>query len=239
MTTAENLFEKYVEMRLNGSDIELAQNKLRADVVKRLNREQRNQLAKDCTRWERDQTQIQLTPEQEEAVKRAALTNITIKIRFCSSCDSPNSDGFTLCQVCNEPLAVEVDEAQETTDLKQPNGGSLYEQHSQVIFKLATTNEQLRLQPQISPIGLKIGRSSSNISTDVDLNPFDGGNYGVSRNHAILRYDKDNSRLVIIDVGSTNGTFLNGVKLPENMESTLSDGDELKLGKMCFHVKIK
>ncbi len=239
MDTSETLFEKYVEMRLNGSDIELAQNRLRADVIQRLNREQRNQLAKNCYRWERDRTQTQLTPEQEEAVKRATLTNITIKIRFCSSCESPNADGFTLCQVCNEPLGVEVDQGYETTDIKRANGNALYEQHSQVIFKIVTTNEQLRLQPQISPLGLKIGRSSGDFTVDVDLNPFNGGNYGVSRSHATLRVDKENQRLLITDEGSTNGTFINGVKLPRNMESTLSNGDELKLGKMCFHIKIK
>ncbi len=238
MTATETLFEKYIELRQNGDDIKSVQQKLRADVLQALNREQRNRLAKDCLRWERDRTMVQLTPEQEAKVKQATLTT-TIKIRFCSACDSPNADGFTLCQVCNEPLAVEVDQSQETTAVATMDSGSHYDNHSQVVLKIAHTKEQLRLQPQISPTGLKIGRSSTNFSADVDLDPFEGGRYGVSRSHAIIRFDKDNNRLIIVDTGSTNGTFLNGVKLPKHMESTLSNGDELKLGKMCFRVKIK
>ena len=238
MIVPETLFEKYVEMRQSGNDIESVQQKLRAEVIQGLNRDQRNRLAKDCLRWERDRTIVQLTPEQEKAVQQATLTT-TVKIRFCSACDSPNADGFTLCQVCNEPLAVEIDETQETTAVALMGSHTYYDSQSQVVLKIAHTKEQLRLQPQISPTGLKIGRSSTNFSADVDLDPFEGGSYGVSRGHAIIRFDKDNQRLIIVDTGSTNGTFLNGVKLPKHMESTLSNGDELKLGKMCFRVKIK
>lgn len=239
MTAFQTIFDKYVEMRLNGIEQKTVFDALRDDVITQLNREDRSRLSGDCEKWERNRTQVNLSEAQREALKRAALTNITMKIIFCPSCDSPNADGFTRCQVCDEPLAVEVVQSHTTTGNLGSKQGALYNKDSHLILKIETSIEQLQLQPQISPIGLKIGRSSGNFSADVDLDPFMGGEYGVSRSHAVIRFDKDNQRLIIIDVGSTNGTFVNGVKLPRDMESTLSDGDELKLGKMCFRVKIR
>lgn len=239
MSALDTIFDKYITLRLNGQDLQVVYDDLRDEVLKKLNREERSRLSGLCEKWERDRTQNSLTPEQHEALKRARLTNITIKITFCPVCDTPNAEGFTRCQVCNEPLAVEVTQSNGTTGVASENRGSLYERHSQVVLKIATSNEKLSLQPQISPNGLTIGRSSRNFSADVDLDPFEGGAYGVSRSHAIIRFDKENNRLVITDAGSTNGTFVNGVKLPKGMESTISDGDEIKLGRMCFRVKIR
>ncbi|GAB5494272.1 MAG: hypothetical protein Phog2KO_44870 [Phototrophicaceae bacterium] len=239
MSALQTIFDKYVELRLNGQELESVYADLQSEVLAKLNKEERSQLSGDCESWERNRTQVNLSEAQREALKRTALTNITMKIVFCQNCDSPNADGFIRCQVCNEPLAVEVAQARTTTGITGQGRGSLYERDSQLILKIASSNEQLKIQPQISPTGLKIGRSSGNFSADVDLNPFEGGSYGVSRSHATIRFDRDNHRLIIIDAGSTNGTFVNGIKLPPNMESTISDGDELKLGKMCFRVKIK
>ena len=57
-------------------------------------------------KWEKDRTQPDLSYIQKEALKRAQLTNITLKITFCPACDTPNAEGFTRCQVCDAPLAV-------------------------------------------------------------------------------------------------------------------------------------
>ena len=43
----------------------------------------------------------------------------------------------------------------------------------------------------------------------------------------------------VTDLGSTNGTFINGVRISENVRSELKDGDYLSLGAeiLEFHVK--
>ncbi len=52
---------------------------------------------------------------------------------------------------------------------------------------------------------------------------------GVSRNHARIEH-AEGDRLVISDLNSTNGTFLNGVKVREEL---LQDGDILHLGPVA------
>ncbi|MFN8379336.1 MAG: FHA domain-containing protein [Anaerolineae bacterium] len=69
---------------------------------------------------------------------------------------------------------------------------------------------------------------------DVDLTSYAAYRMGVSRRHAILKL-KD-SRLQLVDLGSSNGTMLNGVKLPPHQPRTLHDGDTIMLGKMNLRV---
>ena len=52
----------------------------------------------------------------------------------------------------------------------------------------------------------------------------------VSREHARLR--RDSWRVILEDVGSTNGTFLNGERLLAPSE--LRDGDQIKVGDVVF-----
>ncbi|MBN1477453.1 SpoIIE family protein phosphatase [Candidatus Sumerlaeota bacterium] len=48
----------------------------------------------------------------------------------------------------------------------------------------------------------------------------------VSRHHAVLSFDQDAA--ILEDIGSTNGTFLNGA--PVEMEIVLQSGDEIRMG---------
>ncbi|MEM7113197.1 MAG: FHA domain-containing protein [Chloroflexota bacterium] len=52
----------------------------------------------------------------------------------------------------------------------------------------------------------------------------------VSREHAQVR--RDGWRLILEDLGSTNGTFLNGQRLAESAQ--LRDGDQIKIGDVAF-----
>lgn len=73
-----------------------------------------------------------------------------------------------------------------------------------------------------------VGRSSQ-----ADVNIDDDG---VSRNH--LRISRDGDALVAEELGSRNGTFVNGTRLEQRLE--LADGDKIQLGrgtilKFTFH----
>jgi pSer/pThr/pTyr-binding forkhead associated (FHA) protein len=72
---------------------------------------------------------------------------------------------------------------------------------------------------------------------DVDLTPFAGYRMGVSRKHAVIRQnDETNERLDLWDMGSSNGTFLNGTRLNANRPYRLRDGDEIRFGQMIMRV---
>jgi pSer/pThr/pTyr-binding forkhead associated (FHA) protein len=70
---------------------------------------------------------------------------------------------------------------------------------------------------------------------DVDLAPFAGYRMGVSRRHAAIRISDDQT-LGVWDLGSSNGTFLNGQRLNAHRPYNLRDGDELRLGQMIIRV---
>ncbi len=59
----------------------------------------------------------------------------------------------------------------------------------------------------------------------------------VSRKHCIL-VQKD-GRLLIQDLKSRNGTFLNEKRLPSDRASIASSGDQLRIGKLLFEVLIE
>jgi len=59
---------------------------------------------------------------------------------------------------------------------------------------------------------------------------------GVSRRHAMLR--PTDGKLYLVDLGSTNGTWLNGTQLGANVPYSLSTGDYLKFGRLEFNLTI-
>ncbi len=78
---------------------------------------------------------------------------------------------------------------------------------------------------------LDVGRG---IFPQVDLTPDGGLEGGVSRRHARIFFQ--DSRFYIEDLGSTNGTYLNGVRLDPYSPRPLGDGDELRLGQIAIRV---
>ena len=59
---------------------------------------------------------------------------------------------------------------------------------------------------------------------------------GLSK-HAIIRQnDESNERLDLWDLGSSNGTFLNGARLNANRPYGLRDGDEIRFGQMIMRI---
>jgi molybdenum cofactor synthesis domain-containing protein len=83
---------------------------------------------------------------------------------------------------------------------------------------------------------MSIGRldPASGSFPDLDLTDYGGLEGGVSRRHA--KIIRRGSEVFIEDLGSFNGTFLNGKKLPPYRFEALKSGDELKLSKLVLRV---
>jgi len=73
-------------------------------------------------------------------------------------------------------------------------------------------------------------QGSQAILPDVDLNPFGANQLGVSRIHASLQ--QAGGRITITDLGSTNGTYVNGRRILSNRPYPLRTGDRLQLGEL-------
>ncbi|MCS6859221.1 MAG: FHA domain-containing protein [Abditibacteriales bacterium] len=77
---------------------------------------------------------------------------------------------------------------------------------------------------------VRIGRADAeqNYRPDIDL----GSDDAVSRRHAEIR--RRGSQFFLVDLGSTNGTQLNGEPIAPHVEVPLSNGSEIRLGAMTL-----
>jgi pSer/pThr/pTyr-binding forkhead associated (FHA) protein len=81
-----------------------------------------------------------------------------------------------------------------------------------------------------------VGRedANSNIFPEVDLTPYGALEKGVSRRHVRITCHAD--ELTVEDVGSVNGTFLNGHRLNPYQKASLNSGDVLQLGTLALQI---
>lgn len=84
-----------------------------------------------------------------------------------------------------------------------------------------------------------IGRISGNqpILPDIDLTPYQAYEGGVSRLHATIKLGSN--QVTITDLGSANGTQVNGVKVTAHQPVQLSDGDRISLGKFKIQIILR
>jgi len=83
-----------------------------------------------------------------------------------------------------------------------------------------------------------IGRvdPASTIFPELDLTNDGAIEYGISRRHA--RILQQGNTVVVEDLGSINGTFINGERLAPYLPEVLQDGDTLLLGQLKINVSI-
>lgn len=103
-----------------------------------------------------------------------------------------------------------------------------------VVFQIMPSGQCL-VSDLSSPAILGRGPTLENEEV-TDLSPFSARTHGVSRQHCHLT--RQGNRLIVTDLGSTNGTFVNNIRLIPNHVYTLSDNDMLVLGTLhilvCF-----
>ncbi len=161
----------------------------------------------------------------------------------CPNCNHRNRPGVVFCENCGASLIG--NSPMSTRNL--PNGNAVATAIENAIAEIGNDlfAEGMLLRVEIDggtePILLKpkqemiLGRRdpATGAMPDVDLTPFAGYRMGVSRRHAAIRPAEGN-RLDVWDLGSSNGTFLNGTRLGAHRPYKLRDGDEIRLGQMMM-----
>ncbi len=84
-----------------------------------------------------------------------------------------------------------------------------------------------------SILGIKTPTSPD---VDIDLQAWDGYRLGVSRKHLCLRPTAH--KLYVFDLGSTNGTYVNGLPLGGSQAHGLGNGDVLTIGQLHITVSL-
>jgi len=123
-----------------------------------------------------------------------------------------NPSGVKFCSTCGEPL-VKPEEESPIRFVEKTTG--------QFIF-VPLKNEDT--------FSLVVGRKSQDFSPDLDLSVFPQSST-VSRRHALFTVDWSSKSFTIQDLGSTNGTYLNGVKLEPGKEYKVFPGDTIGFSK--------
>ena len=135
----------------------------------------------------------------------------------CPRCGHPNSESSNYCSSCGfdvrRSLEEETSEMQavdiERLDADEPVTGATF-----VVKRGQKAGARYRLNDVLTTIG-------RHPESDIFLD-----DVTVSRRHAEVR--RDDNGVVVVDVGSLNGTYLNR----ERIESTaLRSGDEVQVGK--------
>ena len=167
-------------------------------------------------------------------------------MQVCSNCQSKQFDGTIFCAECGASLApatrreTTVSLAQHRyTDDPAPEPSNLPEQaqaEGGPTIMLQIMNSGRRINLEIAD-DLLIGRKDNarGIFPDVDLGLDGGYDAGVSRRHAILAHKQH--VFTIEDLGSSNGTFVNGRRLEPQIPAPIEHGDELKCGTLLIRVE--
>ncbi len=164
----------------------------------------------------------------------------------CSNCKHANMSGAMFCSECGAQLidvdtlitqnitTAQVKEALTTSSIPpQPPPVAL---NTWVTLHLLDTGQVLPLGDRIE---FTIGRISDGqpIMPDIDLSPYQAYASGVSRLHAVIKREGD--RVLLMDLGSSNGTYVNGKRLNPNVEQIIYNGDVVALGKLKIQILLK
>lgn len=181
-------------------------------------------------------------------------------MQICPTCGHRNRFGVLLCENCGTNLSTGQQTAAGTRDLRDPGSSSNDTEEDPAAARLDATEEKairtagssrfetamtLRIEVEggATPIIFKpkthdmiLGRRdpTTGAAPEVDLTPYAGYRMGVSRKHASMRL-QDN-QLNLWDLGSSNGTFINGTRLNPHRPYPLRDGDEIRLGQMVLRL---
>ena len=149
--------------------------------------------------------------------------------------------GELICASCGQVLSGQaagaatraLPAAEESFTARRAPIGSIPRHFQRVAF--AVKGQEVLLPVAGSVIIGRIDASAAAAPPDVDLTPFGGADLGVSRQHIELTWKND--LVYIVDMGSTNGTLLNGQRLMSGILRLLRDGDDLMIGHLPVRVK--
>lgn len=165
---------------------------------------------------------------------------------ICTNCQHKNVAGAMFCAECGAQLdGVETLVTQAITDEQiaselsrkspRPDPGST-PPNSWISLHLMDSGKIL---PLASRSEFTLGRLSEGqpIMPDIDLTPYQAYASGVSRLHAVVKRDAE--RVLVMDLGSSNGTYVNGRRINPHVEESLNHGDILALGKLKIQVLLR
>jgi hypothetical protein len=164
----------------------------------------------------------------------------------CPSCGKRHPENTLFCDECGayllaeghkrtDPLAVEdVDWMETDFGVSGPFDGKSAQP---IIIRVSILDSGRQIEFPLSK-EISMGRLDATTATfpDIDLTTDGALEKGVSRRHA--KITRKGTELYLEDLGSVNGTFLNGKRLTPYLPHVLNNKDELRLGKITMRIHL-
>jgi hypothetical protein len=165
----------------------------------------------------------------------------------CQNCQHKNMAGAMFCSECGANITSQDSLSTqniETGEMIMAVGNAAKQPRQPVITKLDTWGTlHLMDTGQMLPLSdrneFTLGRISEGqpIMPDIDLSPYQAYASGVSRLHAVLK--RDAGQIILMDLGSSNGTYVNTKRLNPNVEQAVQHGDLIALGKLKIQMLLR
>jgi hypothetical protein len=153
--------------------------------------------------------------------------------RLCPKCSTVLRAGTSICRTCQTSLNL-PSHAPETKHLPPL---VIKDDALKITVLFEIDGQPFSLPAERSlVIGRTVADGSAARIPDLDLSPYGAYEKGVSRHHLKLCRD---SAIYVNDLGSSNGTFINGQRLMSNIDYPLHHGDELRVGRLKIKVKFQ
>jgi len=162
--------------------------------------------------------------------------------KICPVCKRPNDAEALECAYCGAPL--EDGKRDPTTEIMKNvtlalSGMDESSESDRLSSAIPPGSIAIYILGETKPIALTaqgefiLGRHvTEGIDNIIDLTPYGGLDKGVSRKHAILR--KIDIGYEIVDLYSTNGTWVNEKRLLPNKAYVLDSGIHIRLGQLLL-----
>jgi pSer/pThr/pTyr-binding forkhead associated (FHA) protein len=170
---------------------------------------------------------------------------LDISAKFCPVCKNKNDHDAIICVHCGTSLDTPFPESgpTRTTDVQVTISGKppawLYDESvvaagSIAIYVEGSSKPVFSGSNDELVIGRKVDDSAEGL---LDLSALGGYHLGLSRRHAKIR--RAGSGYEVIDLSSSNGTWLNDERLTPNQPYSLPNGSQLRLARMRLFVAFR
>lgn len=181
-----------------------------------------------------------ISPGLNFQLEKEKLDNLEI---FCPVCKNKNARDAITCRYCGASLSEYHENADATTQhtdrptitpvkIGEIPLEKLTPADGIAIYITGTTKPVFLCSEREFVVGRSVGDEDSEII--LDLSQYDGFKMGISRRHAVIRQTRTGYE--IIDLSSTNGTWLNDEWLIPDRPYPMASGSQLRMGRMRFLV---
>ena len=155
----------------------------------------------------------------------------------CPNCGFSNREGALYCEDCGYLLFDEDEIPTKKLDESKRRRNGSGANIETIVLHFRDCDEPLMLEPTARIVIGRIDPRSRDDQPDLDLTPFGASEKGVSRAHVV--FDSSQNPPLLSDLGSSNGTFVNGQKLTPNQICPIHDGDEIRLGRLVARIYLR